>query len=353
MQPMSAAFDPLPGRYVDEFAAIARARHFDVDALMAQAGLSGQAGNGAAITFAHCDRLYQLLSQAMDDVCLGVHEHRTPASYVRLLLAYLVQGSDLREALELAIEFFALSDLQLRAGNLQTPVQIAATLRDADIDGSVCFELFSRRTTYTAASDLHDITSLQRVLGCLIGAPLPLLGARVIATRGGDWESYGAVLGCPIEFEQSHNALIFERKYLSYPLRHNSVSIRSALQSRPYEILFPRVAKAQPFDIVEAVRTAIGANFSHASANLDEVAKLLGLSSRRLRWALHKAGNSFQQIKNDCLREAASAYLQSDGLSIAQVAELLGFSETGAFQRSFKRLTGTPPGLYRAQHVAG
>jgi AraC-like DNA-binding protein len=43
--------------------------------------------------------------------------------------------------------------------------------------------------------------------------------------------------------------------------------------------------------------------------------------------------------------------LNTNALSLAQLADELGFSTSAAFQRAFKTWTGSPPGAYR-QHVA-
>ena len=50
------------------------------------------------------------------------------------------------------------------------------------------------------------------------------------------------------------------------------------------------------------------------------------------------------------LRQAlALGYVRDPGLSLLDIAYLLGFSEQSAFQRAFKRWTGATPGDYRRQ----
>ena len=54
----------------------------------------------------------------------------------------------------------------------------------------------------------------------------------------------------------------------------------------------------------------------------------------------------------DDLRQAlALGYVRDPGLSLLDIAYLLGFSEQSAFQRAFKRWTGATPGDYRRQET--
>lgn len=347
---VTSSADPLPAAYVREFIAIARAQQFNVDELLRDAGIG--AGRPAP-DHAHCARLYTLLCARMDDACLGVHgtNHRTPLSYVRLLLAYLAQAATLGEALRLAGEFFSVSDRQLRARSDVNVPQVAAELVQDPAADTAAFALCSHKPARTAVSDLHDLASMRRLMSCLIGVALPLREAEVVAGEEAErLEAYRAVLDCPIRFGADANRLVFDLRYLDYPLRQTGDSLRALLDTRPYELMFPRAASGAP-DIATAVRDAIGRNFRQRPPSLEEVAALLALNPRSLRWLLEKAGTSFQQLKDECLRAAAIDYLQRDSLSVAAIAELLGFSDPCAFNRSFKRLTGVPPGTWRQRRL--
>jgi AraC-like DNA-binding protein len=78
-----------------------------------------------------------------------------------------------------------------------------------------------------------------------------------------------------------------------------------------------------------------------------DVANTLNMSLSKLRRRLLDEGTTFQRIKDECRRESAINYMNSPQLSINDVAVLMGFEETSAFFRSFKRWTGMTPGQYR------
>jgi len=81
------------------------------------------------------------------------------------------------------------------------------------------------------------------------------------------------------------------------------------------------------------------------------VAKQLGLTVRSLQRRLKDAGTSFQAAREDVRRTLAQRYLD-DGLAIAEISFLLGFSEPSAFFRAFKRWTGLTPLERRAERRA-
>ena len=82
----------------------------------------------------------------------------------------------------------------------------------------------------------------------------------------------------------------------------------------------------------------------------ETVAKRLGLTSRSLQRRLKDDGTSFQTLREDVRRELARRYLD-DGLAIAEISFLLGFSEPSAFFRAFKRWTGETPLAHKRRAV--
>jgi AraC-like DNA-binding protein len=76
--------------------------------------------------------------------------------------------------------------------------------------------------------------------------------------------------------------------------------------------------------------------------HVEVVAKRLGITSRSLQRRLKDERATFAGIREDLRRDLAKRYLD-DGLAIAEISFLLGFSEPSAFFRAFKRWTGTTP----------
>ncbi|MEO8704483.1 MAG: AraC family transcriptional regulator [Kofleriaceae bacterium] len=80
--------------------------------------------------------------------------------------------------------------------------------------------------------------------------------------------------------------------------------------------------------------------------HVDLVAKRLGMTGRSLQRRLKDEGTAFADVREQVRRELAQRYLD-DGLAIAEISFLLGFSEPSAFFRAFKRWTGETPLAHR------
>jgi AraC-like DNA-binding protein len=71
------------------------------------------------------------------------------------------------------------------------------------------------------------------------------------------------------------------------------------------------------------------------------------MSSRTLQRQLQSAGTTFTTLLNEIRQDLAQKYLREQHNNITEIAFLLGFSESSAFSRAFKRWMGTSPSEYR------
>ncbi len=94
--------------------------------------------------------------------------------------------------------------------------------------------------------------------------------------------------------------------------------------------------------LVAQVKRVLWEALREDDADVGKVAKRLGLSARSLQRRLKDEGASFQGVREAARSELAQRYLD-DGLSIAEISFLLGFSQPSAFFRAFKRWTGLTP----------
>jgi AraC-like DNA-binding protein len=71
------------------------------------------------------------------------------------------------------------------------------------------------------------------------------------------------------------------------------------------------------------------------------------MSTRTLQRQLKERGVDFKQLTEETRRRFAVNYLKERKNTLTEVAFLLGYSELSAFNRAFKRWTGSTPLEYR------
>lgn len=84
--------------------------------------------------------------------------------------------------------------------------------------------------------------------------------------------------------------------------------------------------------------------------SLDQLAANFNISARTLQRKLNEEGFTFQQITDEVRKSLAIAYLKAGSYQLKEISYMLGYNETSAFSRTFKRWTGSPPASYQRQN---
>ncbi len=82
-------------------------------------------------------------------------------------------------------------------------------------------------------------------------------------------------------------------------------------------------------------------------ANIDRVARDLGLSRQTLYRRLKMEGVTFEKLLDELRHRLALDLVREQQMPVKQAAWRLGFSDPAAFSRAFKRWTGTSPSFAR------
>ena len=80
----------------------------------------------------------------------------------------------------------------------------------------------------------------------------------------------------------------------------------------------------------------------------EQLADLLGISTRTLARRLKEAGTSYAELLRRVQSERAKNYLRHTSAPIAEIAERMGYSDAAAFTRAFQSWTGRTPARWRA-----
>ena len=152
------------------------------------------------------------------------------------------------------------------------------------------------------------------------------------------------VFGAPVMFGCPANAFVIESDFLKREV--------PAADPRLYRILkryLGRVLNEMPRedDLVAAVRRVIGEAIRDGEPKLLQAAKKIRMSPRRLQRRLKEYGMDFKKLVDDTRRRLALQHIKEEKDSLTQIAFMLGYSDASAFNRAFKRWTGTAPLEYR------
>jgi AraC-like DNA-binding protein len=154
------------------------------------------------------------------------------------------------------------------------------------------------------------------------------------------------IFGAAVLFGYPTNTFVIEREFLERQI--------PAADERLYEIMrryLERILEEMPqeHEVLASVRRAIAESMREGDPNLARVAKKMAMSPRTLQRQLKEQGMEFKNLVDDTRRRFAQSYLRSRRNTLTEIAFLLGYSEASAFNRAFKRWTGTTPLAYRGQ----
>jgi AraC-like DNA-binding protein len=154
---------------------------------------------------------------------------------------------------------------------------------------------------------------------------------------------------CRHKFSQTYNRVIFSKKFLSLPIIQDSETLTHFLHNAPESLLTQfRSDESISAHVKRLLLHRNGMVVELDNMSFEDVASELNMTTHTIRRRLKEEGNSFQEIKDSIRREQALTLLENNSLTLLSISEKLGFSETAAFNRAFKKWTGFTPGAYRA-----
>jgi AraC-like DNA-binding protein len=147
-------------------------------------------------------------------------------------------------------------------------------------------------------------------------------------------------------FGHAFTGAVFDRQFLDCEQHPRSAELYAAMKSLA-ERKLTRITRQGGH--AERLREYLAAQPPTAHVDMEAAAHWFGISVRSLRRRLEEEHVSFTEVLAEARASAAKRLLEDPERSIGQTAYDLGFSETSAFYRAFKRWTGMTPTAYRAR----
>ena len=171
-------------------------------------------------------------------------------------------------------------------------------------------------------------------------APSEVLLARRQPT---DTRPYQAFFRCPVRFDAEQTALVFPSHWLQHRIAAFDPELKAVLEAQVSEL------SGRDRDFAADVRRTLRVLLVTGVCTADNTAALLAMHRRTLGRRLEEQGTSFAALLAEVRYEAALQLLDNTEMSLSDIALALGYSDVTAFNRAFRRWSGTTPARLRAQ----
>ncbi|MGZ9031933.1 MAG: AraC family transcriptional regulator [Burkholderiaceae bacterium] len=157
-------------------------------------------------------------------------------------------------------------------------------------------------------------------------------------------ETLHKALGVPLKFDAEQLWMIFPAADLARPLPSADPLLYRMMAER-----IEQLEAQQRRDLVGRVRDVLQTLIFLEGSRASIVASRMGLSLRTLNRRLRERGESLQEIRDEVTAAAACQLLGNTEKSASEVALILGYSDSSAFTRAFRRWHGVPPTQWRSR----
>lgn len=275
--------------------------------------------------------LYRFASKELDDVMLGFKFGQIFEPDRWGILGYIALTSQsVADAMEAQYRFQSLS------GNMGAPIQIS-------------HGMVTTLQWVPAYNCSHHLP--EQIITGLISLARSLTNQESFAPSAvffthkplADVQFYEDFFKCPVKFNEQYNGIVMDNFELQVPIRKSDAELNKVLYQHAQTMLTHQTFSSP----MEVIKDYVVKTLPDHVPDIEEVAQYLDLSVRSTQRKLQDYGTSFSQVLDAIRKEMALTYLRQTHNSVLYVSERLGFSEQSAFQRAFKRWTGTTPRRYR------
>lgn len=187
-------------------------------------------------------------------------------------------------------------------------------------------------------------SSMQTLIQCVLEAPFQAKRLLLPYPAPEYADEYQKVFGCVVEFDAEVMQWHFDLAWLDAPCPNANPITADMCQSFCERMLGDE--NDEESELIKTIRLifldSVG-NFPTAQQMADQ----LHVSKRTLYRRLADLNVSYQEILDSTRTRLADEYLAATTLSMDEIAERLGFSDTSNFRKAYCHWTGISPNQYR------
>lgn len=230
-------------------------------------------------------------------------------------------------------------------------VKLSYRINLEEDDSTLIPEQWDRAAFKTTVARASGLLVWHAFCGWLTGRALVAHELRVAGPFFGQqyYEGLADVFHCPIYFDADENTFSFPREDLDRRVVHTAESLGEFLKNSVYHLID---SEQRPASTSAAIKSLVSVELPNGLPSFPAVAAMLYMSESSLRRRLQQEETSYQAIKDEVRCEVAIDRILNENAKVADLAELLGFTEASSFVRSFKSWTGQTPRSYREKMLA-
>lgn len=157
---------------------------------------------------------------------------------------------------------------------------------------------------------------------------------------------YRDYLHSPVRFGRKDNCYLIPAELAHVPNASGDPDAYAAAQEMCRQLL----ERVPPTSLSTADRVrSLLLSRTPGSVTESDVAEAMYICKRTLARRLVNEGTSYREIRERTLSEMAARHLRESGLTVEAVATLLGYGDTAAFRKAFRRWYGQSPAEFRAE----
>ena len=280
-------------------------------------------------------RLWKLAVHATANPSLGlkVARHWHPTTLHALGYAWMASES-LGAAMERSTKYGHL---------LSTDLRFAVTAAHGQAEFS--FHYDSRRPEPVDAEIDALAATLLKLCRVTYGEPIQPLRVQLARSKPSDPTPYRRVFGESVAYSADRNAIVLKESDVTRPLPTANADLVRVNEGLALE----RLVRLESAQLSLRVRREIVEDLQAGGGDQRSIAGRLGMSARALQRKLAQEGTSYQHVLDETRSELALEYL-SEKLSQREIAYMLGFSDSSAFAKAFRRWYGIAPTKYCPCH---
>jgi|GEM_PF-2240390 len=147
---------------------------------------------------------------------------------------------------------------------------------------------------------------------------------------------------CPIIYNAEFNGCVFATADLEQPLPKSNPILNQILQEQIEALMNPSEHDYE-LELKNVMRRAMDIG----DPSIERVANYLSLNKRSLQRQLEERGLQYKRLLDDVRLDTAKHHLRYSALSLAHIADMLGYSDPSSFSRFFTKQTGLSPLKWR------